>query len=86
MPLTPAVSLWVEGHHRLHANHRPRTEAVGGTCVGDVRDVGASGHRHRDHMVARQLHLLARQGWGCARLLFGCVKRVCKCTELEKKK
>jgi len=26
----PAVSLWVEGHGQLHANHRPCTEAVGG--------------------------------------------------------
>ena len=82
-----AVSLWVEGHRQLHANHRPCAEAMGGTCVGDAHDVGASGHRrHQDHTVARQLHLLARRGWGCVRLLFGCVKRVCKHTELEKKK
>jgi len=26
----PAVSLWVEGHGRLRANHRPCAEAVGG--------------------------------------------------------
>jgi len=53
MPLTPAVSLWVEGRRQSRANHRPHTEAVGETCVGDARDVGAHGHRRRDLMVAR---------------------------------
>jgi len=39
----PAVSLWVEGHGRLHADHRPCAEAVGGGHAGDGCDVGASG-------------------------------------------
>ena len=47
MPLMPAISLWVEGRGRSCA------EAVGGTCAGDAHDVGASGHRRRDLMVAR---------------------------------
>ena len=48
-----AVSLWVEGRRQLRANHRPHTEAVGETCVGDARDVGARSHRRRDLVVVR---------------------------------
>ena len=53
VPLTPAVSLWVEGRRQSRANHRPRAEAVGETCAGDARDVGARGHRRRDLVVAQ---------------------------------
>ena len=77
----PVVSLWVEGHHWSHANHRPHIEAIGGT----VQVI---------HMIWVQARLwggMAASSSGQARVgacevdVWVCVKSVCKCTELEKK-
>ena len=72
--LMPAVSLWVKGHGRSCADHRPCVEAVGGGHAGDACDVGASSHC-RDLALAQKLDLLARQGWGRTRLVFRCMLR-----------
>ena len=54
------VSLWVEGRGRSCADHRPCAETVGGTCMGDICDVGASSHCCQDLAMVWQLYLLAR--------------------------
>ena len=61
------------------------TQKLWGGLASNAHDAGASGHHHRDLVMAWQLDLLARQAWGHARLVFGCMLRVCKCTGLGKK-
>jgi len=57
-----------------------------GGLVSNARDAGASGHHHRDLVMAWQLDLLARQAWGHVRLVFGCVSRGCANAQDREKK
>jgi len=64
----PVVSLWVE------ESGWPCIEIVGGTWVGDARDVGAGGcRRHQDLVTAWPVLLLAKQERGRVRTVFGYV-------------
>jgi len=76
----PVMSLWVK------EGGWPRTETVGGTRVGDARDVGAGCCRcHQD--LATAWLVLAKQGRGRVRTVFGCVSRECtNAHNWEKKK
>ena len=68
----------------------PRVEIVGGTWVGDARDVGAGGRRRcQDLATAWSLRLLAKRERGRVKTVFGCVLRGCANAEdweKEKKK
>ena len=76
----PVVSLWVE-------DGWPRVEIVGGTWVGDARDVGAGGLRHRqDLATVYRLWLLAKQSRPHEDGVRMCVEGVRKRTGLGKKK
>ena len=69
---TPVASLCVE------EGGRPCVEIMGGTGVGDARDVGAASRgRHQDLVTASLPWLLAKRERGHARIVFGCVLRVC---------
>jgi len=78
----PVVSLCIKEGGWL------RIKIVGGTWVGDVRDVDAGGqHHHQDLETAWPLRLLAKQEWGHVKTMFGCVLKGCtNAQDWEKKK
>ena len=65
----------------------PHAEIVGGTQVGDARDVGAGSRCCRQHIAtALLLQLLAKRARGRARTVFGWVSRGCTNAQHWKKK
>ena len=80
--LMPVVSLCVE------EGCRPRVEIIGGTWVGDARDVGAGGCRRRqDLAMVWPLRLLAKRRRGRARTVFRYVSSGCaNAQDWEKRK
>jgi len=56
----------------------PCIKIMGGTWVGNARDVGAGSlHRRQDLETAWPLWLLAKREWGHVKTMFRCVSRGC---------